>query len=241
MLLKKERWIIMKNGFTLAEILITIGIIGVVSAMTIPTLVTNYQKKQTAQRLKKSYAELQQAIKLSEAENDDVSGWNYSQDGDKFFDQYIAPYMKGIIKKDNINLKDTYKTLSDKNPSLWVVTQTSKTYTFLNGISLSIAKPLLTPTTTGFDILIDINGVANSPNKFGKDTFVAIISKNYGLYFAGQRSGECTFPTEYNTDRNILINDNTCHNYRCKKGSQGVWCGALIMADGWEIKSDYPW
>ena len=35
------------KAFTLAEILITLGIIGVVAAMTIPTLITNYQKKQT--------------------------------------------------------------------------------------------------------------------------------------------------------------------------------------------------
>ena len=35
----------MKNGFTLAEVLITLGIIGVVAAMTIPTLISNYKKQ----------------------------------------------------------------------------------------------------------------------------------------------------------------------------------------------------
>ena len=35
----------MKRGFTLAEVLITLGIIGVVAALTIPTLINNYQKK----------------------------------------------------------------------------------------------------------------------------------------------------------------------------------------------------
>ena len=34
-----------KKGFTLAEVLITLGVIGIVAAMTIPTLVANYQKK----------------------------------------------------------------------------------------------------------------------------------------------------------------------------------------------------
>lgn len=33
------------NGFTLAEVLVTLGIIGVVSAMTVPTLMQNYQRK----------------------------------------------------------------------------------------------------------------------------------------------------------------------------------------------------
>lgn len=42
-----------KKAFTLAEVLITLGIIGVVAAMTLPTLVGEYQKKQTATQLKK--------------------------------------------------------------------------------------------------------------------------------------------------------------------------------------------
>ena len=35
----------MKKGFTLAEVLITLGIIGVVAAMTMPTLIQNHQKR----------------------------------------------------------------------------------------------------------------------------------------------------------------------------------------------------
>lgn len=46
----------MKKGFTLSEVLITLGIIGIVAAITLPTLITNYQKKTTATRVKKAYA-----------------------------------------------------------------------------------------------------------------------------------------------------------------------------------------
>ena len=45
-----------KKGFTLAEVLITLGIIGVVAAMTLPTLIKNYQKQVWAISAKKSYA-----------------------------------------------------------------------------------------------------------------------------------------------------------------------------------------
>ena len=38
---------IRRAAFTLAEVLITLGIIGVVAAMTIPTLITSYKEKQT--------------------------------------------------------------------------------------------------------------------------------------------------------------------------------------------------
>ena len=57
-----------KRGFTLAEVLITITIIGVVAALTIPTLITNYQKQETIVKLKKIYAVMNQALKLSEIE-----------------------------------------------------------------------------------------------------------------------------------------------------------------------------
>ena len=43
----------MKKGFTLAEVLITLGIIGVIAAMTLPTLIQNYQKQVYANGAKK--------------------------------------------------------------------------------------------------------------------------------------------------------------------------------------------
>ena len=41
-----------KNGFTLAEVLITIGIIGIVAAMTLPAVIGNYKKQEVVSRLK---------------------------------------------------------------------------------------------------------------------------------------------------------------------------------------------
>ena len=52
----------MKKAFTLAEVLVTLGIIGVVSAMTLPTLVKNHQKKVLVTQLKSSYSILQNAL-----------------------------------------------------------------------------------------------------------------------------------------------------------------------------------
>lgn len=51
----------MKNAFTLAEVLVTLGIIGVVSAMTVPALLQNHQRKSYVTQIHKVYNELQQA------------------------------------------------------------------------------------------------------------------------------------------------------------------------------------
>ena len=52
----------LKKAFTLAEVLVTLGIIGVVSAMTVPTLMQNYQRKSYVTQLHKVYNELSQAL-----------------------------------------------------------------------------------------------------------------------------------------------------------------------------------
>ena len=52
-----------KSAFTLAEVLITLGIIGVVAAITLPTLVANYQKQILVNQLKKTYTTLNEGFK----------------------------------------------------------------------------------------------------------------------------------------------------------------------------------
>lgn len=54
----------MHRGFTMSEVLITIGIIGVVASMTLPTLINNTQNKEFEEGLKRSYSVLSQALDM---------------------------------------------------------------------------------------------------------------------------------------------------------------------------------
>ena len=56
-ILIKERILSMKNAFTLAEVLVTLGIIGVVAAMTVPNLMENYQRQSYITQLRKTHSE----------------------------------------------------------------------------------------------------------------------------------------------------------------------------------------
>src|SRR5574344_186397 len=67
-----------KKAFTLAEVLITLGIIGVVAALTIPTLIQNYQEKAIVTKLKQSMSLFNQAFKMAELENGPVTDWGAS-------------------------------------------------------------------------------------------------------------------------------------------------------------------
>ena len=64
-----------KAGFTLAEVLITLGIIGVVATMTIPNLIQNQQEKATIAKLNRIYSILSQSYLKAVDEYGTPSGW----------------------------------------------------------------------------------------------------------------------------------------------------------------------
>ena len=70
---------IKRFAFTLAEVLITLGIIGIVAAMTMPALIEHHQKSVISSRLKKFYSSINQAIKLSEVDNGSSEYWDYPE------------------------------------------------------------------------------------------------------------------------------------------------------------------
>ncbi len=67
----------MKKGFTLAEVLITLGIIGIVAALTIPTLIHNFQVKALKSQLLETFSLVNQAVGLMKANESIPSLYNY--------------------------------------------------------------------------------------------------------------------------------------------------------------------
>ena len=84
-----------RAAFTLAEVLITLGIIGVVAAMTMPVLIQKHQNQVLETRLKKFYTTINQAVLTSEAFNGDKDYWytDSSLSDDEWFKKYIGKYM----------------------------------------------------------------------------------------------------------------------------------------------------
>ncbi len=95
-----------KIAFTLAEVLITLGIIGVVAAMTMPTLIQNHKNQVVETSLKKFYSVMNQAIVRAEVDYGDRKFWyqdcnNYNCT-EAWFKKYFEPYLvtTGIEKND---------------------------------------------------------------------------------------------------------------------------------------------
>lgn len=93
-------------GFTLAEVLITLGIIGIVAAITLPTIITNYQDKITVTKVKKAYTIFSQAYLRAIDDNGglpkeewDCSKFESTSDGSKFsrcYMSYMLPYLQKV-------------------------------------------------------------------------------------------------------------------------------------------------
>ena len=74
------------EGFTLAEVLITLTVIGVIAAMTIPGLRKNAQMRELAAGCKKAYSGLYQAVELTQQEIGPIRRWDWN-DPDSFLDE----------------------------------------------------------------------------------------------------------------------------------------------------------
>ena len=64
-----------KNGFTLAEVLITLGVIGVVAALTLPSVISNYKEREYIVKLQKAYSTITQAFTAAIADYGTVDNW----------------------------------------------------------------------------------------------------------------------------------------------------------------------
>lgn len=95
--LKHERISMKKNGFTLAEILVTLGIIGIVSAITVPSLMSNFQKKTYETSIKKAYNTVSNAVSTYMANEgiDDLSQAPIIGDVDEL-KKFVNKYFKVV-------------------------------------------------------------------------------------------------------------------------------------------------
>ncbi len=231
-----------KSAFTLAEVLITLGIIGVVAALTLPTVIQNYQKQVTVNKLKKAYSVLGQVAQRAIADNGAISVTNgeplNSNTCKSIFHTYWLPYFKGAEvypegKKPNLN--DNTAFYRHLRSGYWdtniytlyaagrIFFTTPDDMSFYIDIMKWVSKydndgKLISQTgvyNSFQTVYVDINGL-KQPNTIGKDVFIFTIDFEKGI----------AKPWGYNSSDSAI-------------NSNDVYYAAKIIKDGWKIT--YPW
>ena len=161
----------MKKAFTLAEVLVTLGIIGVVSAMTVPTLMQNYQKKSYVTQLHKVYNELSQAALLYQTERNAVNLKEAGLNSQAAAANFIKDHFKivqdcGDDRTPCFAPAGEYKKVSGTAITSWVTPRAH--YVIASGSSIGISyRP---NGDVLCEIFVDTNGL-KGPNQIGRDVF----------------------------------------------------------------------
>ncbi len=160
-------------AFTLAETLITLGVIGIIAAMTIPNLVQSYNEKVTVTKVKKMYSILSNAYEMSKLENEQEFVTGTAADV-KVADLF-KPYLKVVKDCGNTDLScltDTnYKNKLGTNKVNY--NRNNRYYKLaLNDGSVLIFRggQNYGDFKYNFEILYDVNG-KGGPNQWGYDLF----------------------------------------------------------------------
>ncbi len=229
-----------KKAFTLAEVLITLGIIGVVAAMTLPALRAKYEKVETVTRLKRAYSLLNQGLQRAVADFGEVNDWPDNIPSEELINDYLAPSFK--VLKIYPSAESWSKAMCYDGKNITTSYGTETQYVWFDDIH--IASPFFSNNTASMkladeicigvnnlvskdgsasNVFVDVNGNAKGPNKAGYDLFFFTIKGNVVKPFGWDWTDE---------DISSPSKQNAC-NLKALYGGEA--CAARIMREGWEI------
>ena len=235
-------------AFTLAEVLITLGIIGIVAAMTMPMLIGKYKKQVTVTQLKKVYTVLSQMVLQAQEDNGPVY-FSTSEQVDpnvaeNFFKLYWLPYFNSpTVAKEGVYIygkNAAFNTLKGTEADTGIYTKYSQGRMYFTTNDGTAYFVFIMTWDNEYDedgnliskiprygtiqqVWVDLNGI-KPPNTYGKDVF------KFTVFF----DKSIVRPMGYDKTTE-QINEN------CSHSGTGSYCAAKIMQDSWEIKDDYPW
>lgn len=231
-------------GFTLAEVLITLGIIGIVAALTIPNVTSHYRKKVVETRLAKFYSVMNQAIQMSEKDNGPREYWSsigvgFATDKDgkvdkthslpmDWFNKYLKSYIKYKTVKVNEVAGNVMLYLPDGSLCL------------MNEWSFQFWPDAKDYVNYGVD---NSGNYTNNTSISGIKyfTFLFLYGPTYSSnsYKYHHKKGVEPYKSGWDGTIDMLKNNPTIG---CQKNvsNERAYCTALIQLNDWKIPDDYP-
>ena len=206
-------------GFTLAEVLITLAIVGVVAAITIPSLLNKTNDRETVAQLQKVYSALASATNSIIAEEGPINTWNWDESGfmmDAVVDDYKRYMNFSKSCAFNVNtcyFESTWTALDNHSWGYYYHVGNAYYNILQDGAFVKFFKGGYGGLTTGLTprmlMIVNLNG-NKPPNKVGRDVFIFVL-----------------------TDEKGVIPPNSQVNSNCQVASSGgQTCAARVMQDG---------
>ena len=214
------------KGFTLAEVLLTLAIIGVVAALTIPAVVTKVTKDQYVVGLKKAYNTLKAVEREARQEHGEMENWDWSGTSTQQFEKYFLSHFdilkncgatteKGCFAEGLTSLGGG--SAGNYNSAYYYKIVTS------DGMSWAyeeVSYPTI-PLRAQAAFWVDVNGL-KGPNRYGRDIFLFdVFPSNLGIKPSGSYYGNGVTPMPTSdVDAN------------CNTSSWGDFCAAKVLSEG---------
>lgn len=237
-------------AFTLAEVLITLGIIGIVAEMTIPTIVHDVTKQQYVISLKKAYNSFGQVLTLIDTEagcvGDLTCAGIFGAGQEQYTGDTIAQHFK-VVRNCGKSATDTSCASTSQNPKYdgtgvngnYNGDGTFYRFVTADGIAYAIYNynnscgftrsngTLNVLTHTCGHVIIDVNA-AKKPNRFGRDIFDIYITNDHGLYpLGGMDDGGFAW-------WGPPANPASCAIPATNPGF-GWYCAGRVIEEGWQM------
>ncbi len=203
-----------ENGFTLSELLVTLAIIGVVAAITIPQLMTGLQKKQAGPQLSRIVNQVEIGCQnLIQYENSKITDGSYINNLSAVPNlsvKKLAPFIGAAETDETVSTGDIRNYSALINPAFIPAAYADAPSSGLaSGIDTEEGNAVV------LRMLIDVNGSDKKPNAYGKDIFEFGLTNSCKMVPYGLK----TYKTA------------------CVKGSvtDARACAARVVADGWKI------
>lgn len=229
-----------KKGFTIAEVLITLGIVGVVAALTIPGITESSQKKVYASSLSAAVSDLENAMtSMLMREGRDMLQITPAWTG--VLDDGGSTTFEAELKKAMPYETSGIGALARQSLKGGAGTEFSGTYKFfannnaLYGLELNTDKSALKEgeimykggalTSVAAEVFIDVNG-PNKPNVWGRDTFRYVLGSDGHLYPYGGKDWAIYSNKTYTS---------TTAKTECVTNKNGAYCAVYLAENGYNM------
>lgn len=227
-------------GFTMTELLISLGIIGVVAAMTVPTLVAKHQRRVLLLSLQKTFTEFTQAIDLfivnegakklnnsylsiKGAEGDDD---NITKSAGRFLKKYFRISQDcGLTAQPCF--ADTYKSITGVSEAFEC---DGYTVSLENNTAICLVPAEMGSRDIAAIVYVDVNG-KEKPNIGGRDIF------SFQIYYDWSVDDGASPSSKKKGQGGAQANRETNFGNSCLSSSYGAACFGKIINDNW--KMDY--